>query len=86
VRGVRAGMRRAFPRQVYRRRALIESLFPSVKRKFSARAPGRSMRTRVRQALSLGLRFTVYRLKHRYLFRRMSIEPVYSRFPTNTSM
>jgi hypothetical protein len=39
---VRAEMRSAFPRRLYRRRALIESLFSSVKRKLSARAPGRS--------------------------------------------
>ena len=31
------GSRRAFPRRLYRRRALIESLFSSVKRKLSAR-------------------------------------------------
>ena len=38
VRGVRAEMRRAFPRKLYRRRALIETVFSSVKRKLSARA------------------------------------------------
>jgi len=42
VRRVRAGMRRAFPRKLYRRRALIETVFSSVKRKVSARAPARS--------------------------------------------
>lgn len=75
VHGVRAEMRRAFPRQLYRRRALIETLFSSVKRKLSARAPGRSLRMQVRQALLLGLSFNLYRLKHRYLFLRMSTEP-----------
>jgi hypothetical protein len=73
--GVRAQMRRKFPRRVYRRRALLESLFSSVQRKLSARAPGRSLRTQKRQALLLGLRFNLYRLRHRYLFSRMSTEP-----------
>lgn len=75
VHGVRAEMRQAFPRRLYRRRALIESLFSSVKRKLSARAPGRSLRTQKRQALLLGLSFNLYRLRHRYLFSRMSTEP-----------
>ena len=75
VHGVRAEMRRAFPQRTYRRRALIESLFSSVKRKLSARAPGRSLRTQMRQALLLGLSFNLYRLKHRRLSLRMSTEP-----------
>jgi Transposase DDE domain/Transposase domain (DUF772) len=75
VRGVRAEMRRAFPRKVYRRRALIETLFSSVKRKLSARAPGRTLRMQVRQALLLGLSFNLYRLWHRYIVLRMSTEP-----------
>jgi len=75
IHGVRAEMRRAFPRRLYRRRALVESLFSSVKRKLSARAPGRSLCTQKRQALLLGLSFNLYRLKHRYLFLRMSTEP-----------
>jgi len=75
VQGVRAEMRRAFPRRPYRRRALIESVFSSVKRKLSARAPGRLLPMQQRQALLLGLSFNLYRLKHRYLFLRMSTEP-----------
>jgi len=75
IHGVRAEMRRAFPQRLYRRRSLIESLFSSVKRKLSARAPGRSLRTQKRQALLLGLSFNLYRLWHRYLFSRMSTEP-----------
>ena len=75
VRGVRAEMRRAFPARLYRHRALIESVFSSVKRKLSARAPGRSLRMQMRQALLLGLSFNLYRLRHRYLFLRMSTEP-----------
>jgi hypothetical protein len=72
--GVRAEMRRAFPRHLYRRRSLIESLFSAVKRETSARAPGRSLRTQKRQALLLGLSFNLYRLRHRYLFTRVSTE------------
>jgi hypothetical protein len=75
IHGVRAEMRRAFPRRLYRRRSLIESLFSSVKRKLSARAPGRSLPMQRRQALLLGLSFNLYRLKHRYRFLRMSTEP-----------
>jgi hypothetical protein len=75
LRGVRAEMRRAFPHKVYRRRALIETLISSVKRKLSARAPGRSLRMQMRQALLLGLSFNLYRLRHRYIFLRMSTEP-----------
>jgi len=67
--------RHAFPHRNYGRRALIESLFSSVKRKFSAPAPGRSLRTQKRRALLLGLRFNLYMLKHRRLFQRMSTEP-----------
>jgi hypothetical protein len=48
---------------------------PSVKRKLSARAPGRSLRTQMRQALLLGSSFNLYRLKHRRPFPRMSTEP-----------
>ena len=75
IHGVRAEMRRSFPQHLYRRRALIETVFSSVKRKLSARAPGRSLRMQVRQALLLGLSFNLYRLRHRYLFLRMSTEP-----------
>jgi hypothetical protein len=75
IHGVRAEMRRAFPRRLYRRRALIETLFSSVKRKLSARAPGHSLPMQMRQALLLGLSFNLYRLRHRYLFSRMSTEP-----------
>jgi hypothetical protein len=60
--GVRAEMRQSFPRRLYRRRALIETMFSSVKRKLSARAPGRSLPMQKRQALLLGLSFNLYRL------------------------
>ena len=75
IHGVRAEMRRSFPRRVYGRRALVETLFSAVKRKLSARAPGRSLHMQKRQALLLGLSFNLYRLKHRCLFLRMSTEP-----------
>ena len=68
VHGVRAEMRQAFPQEIYRRRALIESVFSSVKRKLSARAPGRSLHMQQRQALLLGLSFNLYRLRHRHFF------------------
>jgi len=88
LRGVRAQMRREFPQRIYRRRALIESLFSSVKRKLSARAPGRSLRAQMRQALLLGLSFNLYRLKHRRLFLRMSTEPTHliNQSPGNTTI
>ena len=86
VRGVRAEMRRAFPRKVYRCRALIETVFSSVKRKLSARAPGRSLRMQMRQAQLLGLSLNLYRLRHRSLFPRMSTEPGYFRTLRKTIM
>jgi hypothetical protein len=74
IHGVRTEMHRAFPRRLYRRRSLIESLFSSVKRKLSSRAPDRSLRTQKRQALLLGVSFNLYRLRHHRLFLRMSTE------------
>jgi hypothetical protein len=41
VHGVRVEMRRAFLRRFYRKRALVETLFSSMKCKLSARARGR---------------------------------------------
>ncbi len=55
LQGYRAQMRIAFPSRLYRRRALVESVFSAVKRKLSARAPGRSLETQRIQALLLGL-------------------------------
>jgi hypothetical protein len=72
---VRAEMRRAFPSRLYRRRAPMETVFSSVKRKLSARAPGRSLSRQVRQGFLPGLSFNLYRLRHRHLFLRMSTEP-----------
>ena len=62
IHGVRAEMRRAFPRRQYSRRALVETVFSTVKRKLSARAPGRSLPRQQRQALLLGLTYNLYRL------------------------
>lgn len=62
IHGVRAAMRQNFPRRQYGRRALVETVFSTVKRKLSARAPGRSLFTQLRQALLLGLAFNLYRL------------------------
>jgi len=62
VPGVRAEMRQDFPRRQYARRALVETLFSTVKRKLSARAPGRSLFMQLRQALLLGWAYNLYRL------------------------
>jgi hypothetical protein len=63
LQGHRAQMRVAFPSRLYRRRALVESVFSAVKRKLSARAPGRSLETQRIQALLLGLAYNLYRLR-----------------------
>jgi hypothetical protein len=60
--GYRAQMRVEFPCELYRRRALVESVFSAVKRKLSTRAPGRSLETQRIQALLLGLAYNLYRL------------------------
>ena len=62
IHGVRAAMRRAFLRRQYSRRALLETLFSTVKRKLSARAPGRSLFLQACQALLLGLAYHLSRL------------------------
>jgi hypothetical protein len=58
-------MYRRFPRRQYRRRNVIESVFSAIKRKFSTRAPGRSLLMQRRQAFLLGLTFNLYRLRGR---------------------
>ncbi len=65
----------------YGQRAKIETIFSVVKRKLSSRAPGRSLRSQIRQALLLGLTYNLYRLRRA---TRMSTEPVLSRFRINT--
>jgi hypothetical protein len=49
-------------RKTYRRCALNESIFSSVKRKLSARAPGRALSMQIRQALLLGSACNIYKL------------------------
>ena len=65
LRGIRAQMRRRFPRALYHQRALVESAISAAKRKLSDRAPGRSPLTQHLQALVRGLAYDVYRLKCR---------------------
>jgi hypothetical protein len=62
IHGVRAQMRAAFPFERYRQRVHVETLFSAVKRKLSAKAPGRSLATQRKQALLLGLAYNIYRL------------------------
>ncbi len=62
IHGIRAQMRVAFPVESYRQRVHAETVFSAIKRKLSARAPGRSVATQRKQALLLGLAFNLYRL------------------------
>ena len=62
IQGVRAQMRQHVPVHLYRRRSLVESIISAVKRKLSARAPGRSLLTQCLQALLLGVAYNIYRL------------------------
>jgi hypothetical protein len=55
-------MRTAFPKARYSQRALAESVISAVKRKLSARAPGRLLDAQCSQALLLGLAYNIYRL------------------------
>jgi hypothetical protein len=55
-------VRGAFPLRVYRRRALVETLFSSVMRKLSVRALGRTMEMHIYQALRLGLAYNIHRV------------------------
>ena len=61
--GWRAEMRENFPDKEYGRRALVETIFSTTKRKLSCRAPGRSLATQVRQAMLLGIAYNCYRLR-----------------------
>ena len=62
IHGIRAQMRKRFPRRKYGQRSLIESVISAVKRKLSARAPGRSTETQRLQALLLGIAYNLYRI------------------------
>jgi hypothetical protein len=77
LQGGRAQMRQALPADLYRRRALIGSPISAVKRKLSARAPGRSVQTQCLQALLLGIAYNISRLWFIAFLgtRRMSTEP-----------
>jgi hypothetical protein len=55
IQGIRAQIRQDFLVHLYCRRTLIGSLISAVKRKLSARAPGRSLATQCLQALLLGI-------------------------------
>jgi hypothetical protein len=70
IHGVRAQMRAAFPLERYRQRVHVETLFSAIKRKLSAKAPGRSLATQRKQALLLGLAYNIYRL-----WRPQAFEP-----------
>ena len=71
---IRNQMFPAFPKKPYRQRAKIETVFSTVKRKLSSRAPGRGLAIQIRQALLLGLAYNLYRLRPTPA-RRMSREP-----------
>ena len=62
-------MRAAFPAKAYRQRVHAETVFSAIKRKLSARAPGRSLITQRKQALLLGLAYNLYRLWPRALLQ-----------------
>jgi hypothetical protein len=62
IRGVRAQMRRRFLRKGYGQRTQVESVFSVVKRKLSAKTPGRSDETQRRQAMLLGVAYNIYLL------------------------
>jgi hypothetical protein len=66
---LRGQMYRNFPQKEYGQRAKVETVFSVVKRKLSARAPGRRLVMQIRQALLLGLTYNLYRLRHRSTFR-----------------
>ena len=66
---IRYQMYRKFPHKLYGPRAKAETVFSVIKRKLSAKAPGRSLAIQIRQALLLGLAFNLYRLRHRRALR-----------------
>jgi hypothetical protein len=62
--GVRAKKQCVIPRRFDHFRVLIESPSTSIKRKFTLRALGHSLRTRMPYALFLGLRIDLYGVGH----------------------
>jgi IS5 family transposase len=82
LKGTRAEMKANFPSDEYRFRNLVETVFSVVKRKLSAKAPGRSLQTQQLQALLLGLAYNIYKLRPFRSwpfipFARISTEPKY---------
>ena len=75
IHGVRAQMRAAFPFERYRQRVHAETLFGAIKRKLSAKAPGRSLATQRKQALLLGLAYNIYRLRRPHVFEPLCPTP-----------
>ena len=63
-RGRRKELTENFPRELYARRSLVESLFSAVKRKLGDVAPGRLIETQILQALLLGIAYDIDRLRH----------------------
>jgi hypothetical protein len=77
---VRKQMRENFPRDLYGKRSLIESVFSAIKRKLSRRAPGRTIATQTRQALLLGLAFNIYRLSCPHLHEHVNRTNVFHKW------
>ncbi len=69
IHGIRAQMRANFPAERYAQRNLVETVISVVKRKLSARAPGRTLTTQRLQALLLGVAYNIYRAFWRLLSR-----------------
>ncbi len=67
IQGIRAQMRANFPAERYAQRNLVETVISVVKRKLSARAPGRTVTTQRLQALLLGVAYNIYRAFWRLL-------------------
>lgn len=85
LRGIRAQMRAQFPRAEYAQRSLVECVFSAVKRKLSARAPGRSLETQRLQALLLGLAYNIYRLKPRLRPHNLALPLLHQRTESRMS-
>ena len=62
-RGFRGEMALCFPKEVYRLRALVETVISVIKRKLGDLVAGQSLRMQRKQALLLGLVYNLYRLK-----------------------
>jgi len=76
--GMKAEMQRNFPEELYSRRGLVETVFSMVKRKLSARAPGRSPETQRLQTLLLGVAFNIYRIRPRPLTKQCTLSTAHA--------